>query len=50
MIARNFMDRLVKYKYKGEEREKKIDVFLKLSFDWAFYLAVTIFFFWEFRN
>lgn len=48
--VRSYMNKFVKSKYQGQDRDRKIDVFLKLSFDAIFYLIVTIYFFIEFRQ
>jgi hypothetical protein len=41
---------LVKPKYEGEEREKKIDMFLKLTYDTIFYATSTLICYYLFRD
>lgn len=44
------MGGLVKEKYQGEEKERKVDQLKKLSFDFLFYSAISVYGFLQFRD
>lgn len=40
----------MKQEYEGEEREKKIELLMKLSYDSVYYLIMTAFAYYNFRS